>query len=283
MIQYPFQVGAVSTRVLEAGREGTPLILVHGVGARADRWRRNIDPLAAAGYHVYAFDLPGHGLARKGPDFDYSVDGWTTFLEAFLDAIGADGRIVLAGTSLGGHIVSAFTCRHPERVESLVLVGSLGLVPMGRDWCESIRKGIPNTSVDGIRNKLLRVNCDPAMVTDELVDEEVKINNSFGAPEAFAQIARYFGDRIDADVVGDRLAALTPRIPTLLVWGAQERSVAVSIGERAHRLLPGSRLVLVAGTAHGPYNEKPEVFNPVVADFLRGKLGAFTSPDVDYR
>jgi 2-hydroxy-6-oxonona-2,4-dienedioate hydrolase len=282
MIQYPLKVGAAWTRVLEAGQGGTPLILVHGVGARADRWRQNVDPLAAAGFHVYAFDLPGHGLAKKGADFEYSVAGWKDFLGAFMKEAGIE-RAALIGTSLGGHIVSAFACEQPQRVQALVLVGSLGLQPMGPEWRETMRRGLVNTTVDAVRTKLLRVNYDPAMVTDALVDEEFKINNSFGAAEAFARIAAYFGDRIDADVVGERLAGVTATIPTLLVWGAQERSVPVAVGEAARRLLPKSRLVLISGTAHGPYNEKPNEFNHVVTDFLQARLGAFTSPDVEFR
>ena len=59
--------------------------------------------------------------------------------------------------------------------------------------------------------------------------------------------------------------------------------MAVSVGESAQRMLPGSRLVLLRDSAHGPYLEKAEAFNAVVADFLRGSLGATTSPDIVYR
>ncbi|HET6347044.1 MAG TPA: alpha/beta hydrolase, partial [Myxococcota bacterium] len=59
--------------------------------------------------------------------------------------------------------------------------------------------------------------------------------------------------------------------------------VAVSVGEAAHRALPGSRLVLIDGAAHGPYAEKPKAFNAVVLDFLAGRLGTYQAPDVTYR
>ena len=282
MIAYPLRVGSVTTRVLEAGGDGTPMILIHGVGARADRFRHNVDALARAGYHVYAIDLPGHGFATKGADFDYGVPGFVDFVEAFLKEIAAE-RVVLVGTSLGGHIAAAFACRHPECVAALVLVGSLGLLPMGAETRERMRGGIVNTTRDGLRQKLLRVTYDPTLVTDALVDEEFHVNNSPGAAEALARVAAYFGDRIDGDVVGERLAAIVSGMPTLLVWGAHERSVAVSVGEAAHALLPGSRFVVIGGAAHGPYQEKPEAFNRVVVDFLNGELGAYIAPGVEYR
>jgi pimeloyl-ACP methyl ester carboxylesterase len=281
MISYPRGVGGLRTRVLEAGR-GPAMVLLHGVGARADRWKENVGPLAAAGYHVQALDLPGHGFADKGAGFDYSVAGWSDFVETFLDEVKAD-PVVLVGTSLGGHIAASVACRRPASVRALVLVGSLGLLPVGTETRERMRGGIVDMTREGLRQKMLRVNHDPARVTDEALDEEFGVNNSPGAAAAFEKIAAYFGDRLDADVVGERLAALTPRLPTLLVWGAQERSVAVSVGEAAHRALPGSRLVLIDGAAHGPYAEKPAAFNAVVLDFLAGRLGDYRGPDVTYR
>ena len=69
MITYPFALGDQYTRVLEQGTGPKTIVLVHGLGARADRWRRNIGPLADAGYRRVAFDLAGHGFASKDSDF----------------------------------------------------------------------------------------------------------------------------------------------------------------------------------------------------------------------
>ena len=282
MIMYPLGVAGVATRVLEAGQGDSHVVLIHGVGARADRWRRNVDVLAAAGHHVYALDLPGHGFAAKGAGFDYSVPGYVDFVAAFLKEIDV-ARPVLVGTSLGGHIAAALAVRDPGRVRSLVLVGSLGLQPVGAETRGRMRTSIVNASRDGIREKLRRVLFDPALVTEEMVEEEFHINNSHGAREGFECLARYFGERIDDDVVGPRLAALGAALPVLLVWGAQERAVALSVGEAAHASLPGSRLVVLDGASHAPYFERAESFNAVVLDFLAGRLGAFAAPDVAYR
>lgn len=282
MIAYPLRVAGATTRVLEAGSGGSPMVLVHGVGARADRWRRNVDALAAGGWHVHAVDLPGHGFASKGPEFDYSVPGYVEFLEALLKELGVE-RPVLVGTSLGGHVVGSFACREPERVRALVLVGSLGLRPVGPDVRARMRTAIVEASRAGIRQKLERVLHDARHITEEWIDEEFRINNSHGAAEGFARLATYFGERIDDDVVGPRLAALGSSFPVLLVWGGEERSVPLPIGEAAHAALPGSRLVVIADAAHAPYFEKPEAFNRVVLDFLDGSLGAYRAPDVSYR
>ena len=270
VIEYPWQVGGTLTRVLEAGdKSGFPAVLLHGVGARADRWRRNLGPLAAAGLHVFAVDLPGHGFAAKGGSVvDHSVPGYARFLEQFLESIDAD-RSVLVGTSLGGHVAAAATCRMPERVSGLVLVGTLGLVPLGAMACEQIATSLADVSEDGVRRKLARVVHDPSLVTEEWVAEEARINTSPGASASFAALAAYFRERIDDDLVGDDLRTLESP-PTLLVWGGEDAIVSLATGESARDLL-GERvpLEIIAAAGHAPYLEAPAAFNTLVTSFLR--------------
>ena len=87
--------------MLGAGTKGPVVVLVHGTGSHADRWSRSLDALATAGYHPYAFDLPGHGFAAKGPGVECSVPAYKKVLADFMNAIRAD-KAVIAGTSLGG-------------------------------------------------------------------------------------------------------------------------------------------------------------------------------------
>ena len=267
MIQYPATVDGVLTRVLAAGSGDDHLVLVHGVGARSDRWRRNIDSLAAAGWHVHAFDLPGHGLAQKGPGPDYSVPGYARFVDGFLDLIGAE-TAVLVGTSLGGHTVATLACDRPGRVRALVLVGSIGLIPWGVERRAATRGRLRDASRESIQNKLRLLVFDQGLVTDQWLREEFLINNSPGAAESFRQISDYVADRIDDDVVGPRLASLEDRPPVLLIWGEQERAVPLETGEAAHQMIQGSELAVIGSTSHAPYFERPEEFNRVLVEFL---------------
>lgn len=271
VITYPWQVGKTLTRVLEAGDNGgVPAVLLHGVGARADRWRKNLGPLADAGLRVFAVDLPGHGFAAKGKQAaDYSVPEYAAFLEQFLESIGAD-RAVLVGTSLGGHVAAAATCRVPERVSGLVLVGTLGLVPLGAMAREQIATSLADVSESGIRSKLARVVHDPSLVTEEWVAEEARINASPGASTSFAALAAYFRERVDDDLVADNLRTLEPPPPTLLVWGGEDEIVSVAAGERARDVLGrGVSLEIIAAAGHAPYFEAPAAFNTIVTSFLR--------------
>jgi len=283
MFAYPLKLPTISTRVLEAGTGGTPLVFVHGTGGRADRWERNLDAMAAAGYHAYAFDLPGHGFASKGPGVDCSVPGYRQVLGGFLEAIGVREPAVIVGTSLGGHVVASFACEQPNRVKAIALVGSMGLIPIGAEARQRVQKGANNQSRDGVVEKFKRVIFDPANVSVDLIEGEYRINNSAGAKESFETLGNYIAQRLDDDAVGDALGKLAGRFPVLLVWGDQDKVVPLSVGEAAKEKLPGSRLVVIKDTAHTPYFEKAEAFNAVLGEFLAGKTGTYRSNDVSYR
>ena len=139
--RYPLGMGGMVTRVLEAGEGDSVITFIHGVGARCDRWAGNIAAMASAGHRAFAFDLPGHGFATKGDGFPYGIRAYADLVHTFLDTMGIR-RTFLVGTSMGGHIAARVACDDPERVSGLILVGTLGVVPMGpahHDKCSGLR------------------------------------------------------------------------------------------------------------------------------------------------
>lgn len=266
IISYPASAAGTITRVVEAGRGPNVVLFVHGVGARADRWRRNLAVVASAGYRCLAIDLPGHGFAQKGKDFDYGVSGYADFVEAFLKDHQVS-TVHLVGTSLGAHVLGALLLRHPAIARSFTLVGATGLIPIGAEARERIAKRIRDRTHDGIRGKLKAVIWDEALVRDSLVDEEWQINNSPGAEEAFGCLAEYFLSRLDQDVIGEQLAEMPSKPPMMLVWGEEDRSVPLTVGRSVEKLLQVP-LTTIPRTAHAPYWEAPEAFNKVLIRFL---------------
>ncbi len=266
MISYPFAVQGVATRVLEAGTSGPPVVFVHGTGGRAERWERNLDVAAAAGYHAYAFDLPGHGFAAKGAGVECSVPAYRKFLCGFIEEV-AKQKAFIVGTSLGGHVVASYAVENPGRVKGIALCGSMGLIPIGAEARVRIQGGANNQTREGVATKFTRVIFDQALVTPEMVEAEFRINNSPGAKESFAALGRYIAEKLDDDVVGEKLAA--SNLPVLLAWGDQDKVVPFAVGEAAAKLLPGSRFVKLEGAAHTPYYEKHEQFNAALLGFLR--------------
>lgn len=266
-IEYPLGVGGLVTRVIEAGHGDRPVIFIHGLGARADRWRRNLEVFARSGYRAIALDLPGHGFASKAGDFDYSVPGLARFVRGAMDALELRSA-AFVGTSLGGHVSAHVACENPDRVTAMVLVGALGLVPIGSESGAVIRDSVRATGRTDIENKLKFVICDHSTITPEWIEEEWRINNSPGAAQAFARLGDYIAGGIDEHNVGTRLAAVADGMPLLLVWGAEDRAIPPSIGEQGSALLGGVRLCVIERAGHVPYFEQAPTFNREVLSFL---------------
>ncbi len=268
MITYPLALGDQYTRVLEQGTGPKTIILVHGLGARADRWRRNIGPLADAGYRCVAFDLPGHGFASKDGEFDFSVLGCARFVFDLMTELDIE-RAARVGTSLGGYIAAHIACSAPDRIAAMALVGTIGIVPMGLEARRTLGARFAGVTRDGIERKLRTVMFDDATeVTPQFIEEEWRINNGPGAHAAFARIAQYIAKRIDDDVVGERLAALPDRPPTAIIWGRDDRAIPLSVGHAARDLLRPELYAEIPDAAHAPYFERAEAFNTILLDFL---------------
>jgi pimeloyl-ACP methyl ester carboxylesterase len=278
VIQYPIGVNGVTTRVLDSGGHGDLLIMLHGVGSRADRFRFNVDGLGQAGYRAIAVDLPGHGLADKG-ERPYSVGYYASFVIDLIDTLGAD-RAGIIGTSLGGHIGAQAAVTAPEKISSLVMVGTMGVVPLGGETTSAIAQSILNRSQEGIAGKLRFVLHKWDLITDQWIEEEFRINNSPGADEAFQGLSKYFAEKVDDDVVGDRLLDVTGKIPMLLVWGADDEMIKADVGYSAQSTLRNTPLVLLSGTGHVPYLERPDDFNALIVDFLHGRIPPSTTKTI---
>jgi len=151
-------------------------------------------------------------------------------------------------------------------VRSAVLIGALGLVPVHRDPSGTSSR-VSDTSPEGIRAKLHMLMSNQDLVTDAWVEEERRINTSPGAAYALAELRRYLETGVNGDLVGEKYAAL--RIPTMLVWGKEDKWVPPQVGFEAAKLFPESPLVMLENAGHAPYFERPELFNTMVHDFVR--------------
>ncbi|MGU3501675.1 alpha/beta fold hydrolase [Mycobacterium sp. C31M] len=265
VISYPLTVNGIRTRVIESQGGTTPLLCLHGVGSRADRFVPVIPGLVAAGFHVYAVDFPGHGFADKSDTIDYRPRGFADFIGGVLDTLGLS-EVMIAGTSLGGQVAARIACDRLDLVSAVVLIGTMGISELAEADMVA-PENVSNGSVEAVRNKLGFLVSDPAMVTDAWVREESMINSSAGAATALASAAALLNSEANADRQDDRLRTLRPDLPVLIVWGENDRWTPLPMGRAAHDLLPGSRFEVMTGCGHAPYFEDPATFVQIVSDF----------------
>ena len=265
-INYPLPAGIGTTRIIEAGT-GPAVLLVHGLGARGDRWRSTVERLAGEGYRAITYDLPGHGFASKEPNGPSTVPELAEHAVAVIDALGIDDA-VLVGTSLGAHIAATVACRAPTRTKGLGLVGALGVVPIDQDVAETISRNVRAQAREQFAGKLNFVMHDPSLVTEAFIEEEWRMNSAPGALGAYARMGDYLTDGISGDYVARELRTLFPPDRILLIWGADDRAVPLAVGHACQEALGGPRLIAIPASNHCPYVEQPEAFDAALLPFL---------------
>jgi pimeloyl-ACP methyl ester carboxylesterase len=112
-------VGGRNLHVVRSGHGSPAVILEAGAGCWSEHWRA-VQELTGALTATYSYDRAGHGTSE--PDDPWSLEGWLADLEAWLAAGQVPPPYLLAGHSLGAHIVRALAARHPADVAGLILV-----------------------------------------------------------------------------------------------------------------------------------------------------------------
>jgi pimeloyl-ACP methyl ester carboxylesterase len=238
-------------RWLERG-EGEPVVLLHGLMGEMDHWEGTLEALAPR-CRALAPEVPILDPARA----EASIEGLTDHVGDFLDALEIPAAVV-GGNSLGGHLALELALRRPARVSGLILTGSSGLFE------RSFTRGVPHVpTTDFVREKMEEVFYDPALVTPAWVESVRRILTT----RAFALRVLHVARSAKRSNLEARLAEI--RVPTLLLWGKDDRITPPEVAERFRALLPSAELVFIANCGHAPMLEQPAVFNALAEDWLR--------------
>lgn len=120
----PFTVGETPTIYGEMAGEGIPTLLCHGITATRRYVVHGSRALERAGHRLIAFDARGHGESDPAPPQEgYGYPYLVADLEAVIAAEMGEGRIVLAGHSMGAHTAVSFALSNPDRVAGLIVIG----------------------------------------------------------------------------------------------------------------------------------------------------------------
>jgi len=256
--------------------EGPALVLVHGIAGSSTTWTATLPHLTDR-YTVIAPDLLGHGESAK-PRGDYSLGAYASGVRDLLVALGYD-HVTVVGHSLGGGIAMQFAYQFPQRCERLVLVSSGGL---GKDVTPLLRSlALPGAEFvvplvlhrqihDGIAS--VRRFLGNLGLKGNLRSEEIwRAYDSL--TDAAAQRAFVHTVRSVIDLSGQRVSArdrlyLASEIPTMVVWGAQDRIIPVEHALAACELMPGCRLEVFERSGHFLTREEPVRFAQVLTDFV---------------
>jgi pimeloyl-ACP methyl ester carboxylesterase len=241
------------------GGGGTPLVLVHGLGARGEDWTAMMPALAAKGFHVYVPDLLGYGRSPK-PDVDYSISLEEQTVVQFMQAVHVP-RADVGGWSMGGWIAMKLTLDHPEMVDRLVIYDSAG-VYFPATWEADL---FTPADVDGVRKLVAMLTPNPRPMPEFAAEAALRklqrnawvINRSMNAMTN------------GRDLLDFRLHQISQ--PMLIVWGAQDELIPLSVGETIHKSVPQSVLDIIAGCGHLAPAECARSVTAGTVEFLRAE------------
>ena len=257
----------------EAGDPRAPaIVLIHGFASSTLVWSKVFLQLAQAGYRVIAVDMLGYGYSAKPRNGEYTIAGQARLLTRLLDALGIP-RATFVGSSYGGAVAATCALDYPDRVEKLILVGTVNNnrplefalmrlfgAPVFGDVVSPLLIGSRRL----LRRRMKRVYDRHAWVLDERrVDARHLPLRAAGTHRAIINTVR----RWDAERISREAHLITQ--PTLLLWGENDREIPLADGERLHEEIPGSRLIVFLKCGHLPHEEYPEAFTNVVIDFCK--------------
>jgi pimeloyl-ACP methyl ester carboxylesterase len=248
-------------RWLERG-DGEAVILLHGLMGEMDHWESSLGALSRFCRPI-ALELP----IFDGGLVDVSVPGLAAHVRRFIETLELPPSVV-GGNSLGGHIALELALSHPGWVSGLILTGSSGLLE------RSFTRKVPHRPTAGyVRSRMEEIFYDPTLVTPQWVASIRSIVTTRRLAVRVLRVAR----AAKRHNVEDRLGDI--RVPTLIVWGKDDRITPPEVAERFHARIAGSHLVFLPNCGHAPMLERPEAFDAVVSEWLietrarRGRTG----------
>lgn len=237
-----------------AGAPDAPhtLLLIHGAGGSHLDWPASLRRLPHA--RVYALDLPGHG--RSAPPPRDSIMGYSAWTAEFMRALQLPPA-VLVGHSMGAAVALELALQEPSRVRALVLIGAGARLPVSPAILEGLQQS-----------------------PQEIIPRIVGWAYGRDYPEEGKALARrrlelvppavLYSDFLACSRFDRRSELGKVQHPVLILAGAQDRMVPLSLSEELGSGLPRARMVTFAGAGHMLTFERPAEIAGAVADFLAG-------------
>ena len=260
------EAAGITTNYLTAG-DGKPVLLLHGSGPGVTayaNWRLTI-PALSQHLRVIAPDLVGFGFTERPESVSYDMDTWVGQAIGLLDALDIE-RAHLVGNSFGGALALALASRHPDRVERLVLLGSVGVPFEITDGLDRVWGYEP--SIAQMRELLDLFAYSRELVSDELAEVRYRASIQPGFQESFAAMFPAPRQRwVDAMVTPDEDLARLPH-PTLVVHGRDDLIIPPANALHLLDTIPDVRLHIFGRCGHWTQIEHADEFNRLVVSFL---------------
>ncbi len=275
------QANGIELHVVEAGPvDGPPVVLLHGFPEFWFGWRKQIGPLATAGYRVIAPDQRGYNTSDKPRELkSYNLDAVAGDVAGLIETLGYSQAVVV-GHDWGAAAAWWAAAKFPERISRLAILN----VPHPLVMQKALRKSFSQLrkswymfalQIPWLPEKMIaRNHCQP--LADSLVassrpgtfqpDELEQYRTAWTQPGALTATINWYR----AAMRHPPARGTNPRIrvPTLIIWGAQDRFVGRELAPASLAMCDQGRLEMIEEATHWVQHEEPQRVNRLLLDFL---------------
>lgn len=207
-------------------------LILHGWTYSTEKWEPFITSLKDNGLHAELLKIPG--LTEK-LDSVWNIDNYVSWLKR---KIGSDKKVILIGHSNGGRILLAFALKYPEKVKHLILIDSAGIyhnelpIRLKRFVFKTIANiGRRITKSESLRKTLYKLSRESDYEKASPIVKQTMVNLiTFDISSFLSKV----------------------KIPTLIIWGGQDKATPLSDGKLMHKLIKGSKLFIIKSARHSP-------------------------------
>lgn len=270
----------------QGNASGPPLVLVHGSNASLHTWEPWVKSLGDQ-FRVISVDMPGHGLTIPKPGEDFTTESMATFVDEFATTIGLT-KFAIGGNSMGGDVAGRVTMQYPARVSHLILVDSGGIISpnmppppvffylVRTPGLRDLLRLIPGRPVAESTLKASFAHQD--LVTPEMIDRYWELNRSADNRAATRIRFSRAGEWYKAEDKFFRENMPKIGVPTLVLWGRQDKLIPVEAAEIFKNAIPGAQMIIYDDGGHILQEDKAEESAGEVRKFLSAAPAAAAPP-----
>jgi epoxide hydrolase 4 len=281
MEELVFKNASVSLHSVAAGPEDGPVvILLHGFPEFSHGWRRQMEPLAAAGFRVIAPDQRGYNLSSKPRGVAaYAIRELVSDVIAIADQLGAQ-RVFLAGHDWGGAVAWSAAILHPQRIAKLAILNVPHPSVMRRylktNW-RQLRKSwymfafqipwLPEAMFAASNFKMgERALVGTSRPGTFSAEDLAQYRAAWSQPGALTGMVNWYraGFRFPA-----RFADRRVRVPTRILWGMRDVFLSAEMAKDSLRYCDDAELYTFAEATHWLQHEEPGRVSEHLIGFFR--------------
>lgn len=263
------QCGDVLTNYHDLG-QGDAVLMLHGSGPGVSAWAnwRLVLQRLQSDFRLLAPDLAGFGYSQVPADMPLNRQRWLDQIVRFLDAMKVE-RAHVIGNSFGGSMALALAIAHPDRVNKLVLMGSVGVPFELTHGLDAVWGYTPSVENMQAIMRIFAYNQD--LIGDALVRMRYEASARPGIQEAYARMFPAPRQRWVEAMSHPEESIRAIQHETLVVHGREDKVIPLSNSLTLHQWILNSQLHVFGKCGHWTQIEHEAAFSRLVADFLHGQ------------